>query len=70
MPPGGQLGQLAEQYFTLQLTAAAVVGGLFLLLGPGVSLVTESARAHSYYPISTGMQIGHPRLYHFWLYQL
>ena len=32
--------------------------------------VTESwPRAHSYYSISTGMQIGDPRLYHFWLYQ-
>ena len=31
--------------------------------------VAESARACSYYSISTGMQIGDPRLYHFWLCQ-
>ena len=29
------------------------------------SQVAESARAHSYYSISTGMQTGDPRLYHF-----
>ena len=29
------------------------------------SAVTESAGACSYYSISTGMQIAHPRLYHF-----
>ena len=43
VPPGGQLAQLFEQYLTLQLTAAAIAGGLFILLGPGVSLLWNLA---------------------------
>ena len=39
VPPGGQLQQLFQQYLSLQLTAVAIVGGLFILLGPGVSLL-------------------------------
>ena len=32
---------------------------------PRLGAVAESARARSYYSISTGMQTGTPRLYHF-----
>lgn len=39
VPPGGQLAQLFQQYLYLQLSAVAIVAGLFILLGPGFSLL-------------------------------